>query len=44
MWYYYNRVMHYTDSLDKQDWFLLLLCVVVIGVVCMRGFGSRAKF
>jgi len=44
MWYYYHRAMHYAESLESHEWFLVLAGVVVIGVVCMRGFGSRNKY
>ena len=31
------------NSLDYQEWFLLLGIVAVLGFLCMRGFGSRSK-
>jgi len=37
-------VMRFIERMDAQDWLLALLAVVVVGVFCMRGFGSRSNY
>jgi len=37
-------VMRFIDRMDTQDWLLALLAVVVVGLFCMRGFGSRSNY
>lgn len=31
------------NSLNSQEWFLLLGIVATLGFLCMRGFGSRGR-
>ena len=31
-------------SLDRTQWIWLSIVVVVVGFVCMRGFGSRTNY
>ncbi|HJT36147.1 MAG TPA: hypothetical protein VJ783_29265 [Pirellulales bacterium] len=35
-----NHVRHF----GPQEWFLSLIGVVVLGFVCLRGFGSRSNY
>lgn len=44
MWRYYNICFRYLDHLTMREWFVVLLAVVLWGLFCMRGFGSRAKY
>jgi hypothetical protein len=30
--------------MGTQQWLLVLAAVIVIGVLCLRGFGSRAEY
>jgi hypothetical protein len=39
-----NTVMHYADRLGPRDWFFVLAIMIVVGLVCMRGFGSRSQY
>jgi len=39
-----REVMRFIEGMDAQDWLLALLAVVVVGVFCMRGFGSRSDY
>ena len=32
------------DRLSPQGWLLVLACVILVGIVCMRGFGSRSGY
>jgi hypothetical protein len=31
-------------KLDTQEWAIIGVFIVVIGAICMRGFGSRTKY
>jgi hypothetical protein len=46
-----DRVCHFIDSvtrsasqLDRQQWLVLSILVLVIGLISMRGFGSRSNY
>ncbi len=32
------------DRLDTQQWLVVLVIAVVVGVICLRGMGSRSSF
>lgn len=36
--------MSYVSHFGPQEWLLSFLVVVGIGIVCMRGFGSRSTY
>jgi hypothetical protein len=38
------EVMRYADLLAPQQWLLVLGVVIVVGVLCLRGFGSRSNY
>lgn len=40
----YREVVRFIEHMDAQEWVLALLGVVVVGLVCMRGFGSRSNY
>lgn len=44
MGHYYRVAMRYIEHLDVQEWLLVFIVAVGIGVFCMRGFGSRSKY
>jgi hypothetical protein len=44
MWEAFSRAMRWFETLDRQDWFLLLCGAVVLGFFCLRGFGSRSNY
>ncbi len=44
MMHYVNVFLRYCDRLDYQEWFLLGLVVVGLGLFCMKGFGSRSNY
>jgi hypothetical protein len=45
MYYGWMReILHYANKLEPQHWLLVLLAAIVIGFVCMRGFGSRSQY
>jgi hypothetical protein len=43
-WHTYHTVMNQLDRFHSRQWFILLLGVVLWGLFCMRGFGSRTKY
>jgi len=40
----YSDAVHWVNRLDRQGWFLVLCCAVVVGFFCLRGFGSRSNY
>ncbi|MGQ9573816.1 MAG: hypothetical protein ACUVUC_00720 [Thermoguttaceae bacterium] len=40
----YRELMRMVNRLDAQEWLLILAGVVVVGWVCLRGFGSRSSY
>ena len=41
---YVREVIRFLEQLDTQEWVLVLLGLVVVGFLCMRGFGSRSDY
>jgi hypothetical protein len=41
-WYW--TVMRFVEQMDIQEWLLALFGVVIVGLFCLRGFGSRSKY
>jgi len=41
---YINSTLLYFDRLNSHQWLWLLIGIVLFGLYCMRGFGSRAKY
>jgi len=41
---FFREAMRFIEQMDKQEWVLALMAVVVVGVICMRGFGSRSNY
>jgi hypothetical protein len=48
MWNYlsslYNQLMNYANRLSPQEWVIVLVITLVLGVLCLRGFGSRSNY
>jgi len=40
----YNHAMGWVSRLDRQDWLLVFLAAVVLGVLALQGFGSRKNY
>ena len=40
----WRDAMRYIDRLDTQEWMFVLVGMIVLGLVCMRGFGSRSNY
>jgi hypothetical protein len=41
---FYREVLRFLEQLDTQEWVLVLMGLVVVGFLCMRGFGSRSDY
>lgn len=44
MWNLYSQAMRFAGGLTQQQWFIVLCGVVIVGFLCLRGFGSRANY
>jgi hypothetical protein len=44
MYHIWREIVRYADRLGPHEWFLVLAAMIVVGLVCMRGFGSRSKY
>ncbi len=48
MWNYVDGALeplvHLFQTLDRQQWTLVFAGVLVVGFLCMRGFGSRTNY
>lgn len=40
----WRELWRYIYRMDTQEWLIALAAVVVIGLFCLRGFGSRSEF
>jgi hypothetical protein len=36
--------MRLVERLDRGEWTLVLLGLVLVGWICLRGFGSRSSY
>jgi len=44
MGHFYREIVRYVGHLGPQGWLLVLAGVIIVGVICMRGFGSRSHY
>jgi hypothetical protein len=44
LWRYIDTITRTASQLDRQQWVILSILVLVLGMVCMRGFGSRNNY
>jgi hypothetical protein len=44
MSYYFNMMLRHFDRFNERQWLWLLFGVVLLGLFCMRGFGSRSNY
>lgn len=40
----WHEIIRYADRLGPQEWFLVMAGLIIVGLVCMRGFGSRSGY
>ena len=43
-WHYVDVITHSAAQLDRQHWVVISVIVLVVGMICMRGFGSRNNY
>ncbi len=41
---YLNMTFQYFDRLNHHQWMYILIGIVLLGLFCMRGFGSRKTY
>ena len=39
-----NQLSNLINRMDRQHWVLILAGVIIVGLVCLRGIGSRANY
>ena len=44
IWHYFDVVTRFATQLDRQQWVILSFVVLVVGMICLRGFGSRTNY
>jgi hypothetical protein len=44
LWDAGGRVMNYTGEFNRTQWIFILTGVVIVGFLCLRGFGSRKDY
>jgi hypothetical protein len=44
VFHYLELITRHANSMDRQHWILLSVVVVGVGLVCLRGFGSRTNY
>lgn len=40
----YREVMRQINHMDTRHWLYVFVGVVIVGLVCLRGFGSRSDY
>jgi hypothetical protein len=43
-WRFIDEITHSAGRLDREQWIMVSVLVLVLGLVCMRGFGSRTNY
>jgi hypothetical protein len=41
---YLDQLTRHAGNLERQHWVLLSVVLLVVGFICMRGFGSRTNY
>ena len=41
---YIDTITRAASSLHREHWIALSVIVLILGLVCMRGFGSRSNY
>ena len=40
----WNGAMQFVNHLDRNGWIIVLFSVLLIGSMCLRGYGSRSNY
>ena len=44
VWHYLELITRNANNLDRQHWVLISVVVLGVGLLCLRGFGSRSGY
>lgn len=44
MVHYYKDLVRYVEHMGPEQWFFVLAAVIIVGALCLRGFGSRSGY
>jgi hypothetical protein len=44
LWRFIDTVTYRAGHLDRQHWIIISVLVLGVGLICMRGFGSRTNY
>ncbi len=44
MGHIYREVMRFLIQMDAQEFLFVLMGLAVLGMICLRGFGSRSSY
>lgn len=44
MWEFFEGVLRYVDQMGRGEWTVVVAVGLVIGVICLRGLGSRWSY
>jgi hypothetical protein len=44
VWRYIDSVVNAAGALEREHWIAMSVIVLIIGLICMRGFGSRSNY
>ena len=42
--HFLRDLSRYVERMDMQHWMIVLVVAIVLGVCCLRGFGSRSQY
>jgi hypothetical protein len=44
LWSFGRVIIRYTGEFNRTEWIYILVGAVVVGFLCLRGFGSRKDY
>jgi hypothetical protein len=44
MAHYFYTALRWLENLSPREWLVVLAVVIVTGLICLRGFGSRSQY
>jgi hypothetical protein len=43
-WHKIERLFHFSGEPNREQWIIISVVVLLVGLVCMKGFGSRSQY
>lgn len=40
----WHQIVRYVERMGPQEWLFVLAAMILVAIVCMRGFGSRSRY